>query len=163
MSRANRLKPMFPYYGSKHRAAPKYPGPIEDTIVEPFAGSATYSLLYPHKQVWINDLNPRVASVWRYLVSASKDEILSIPLVKTKEEALSLSEETLLVSGGVKVELNPPKDRQAGQPKETQPMKCNIGESGVDNGLLTKLMRLGIGKLQKTVMRICLISMRLGL
>src|SRR5438067_1133658 len=25
-------------------------------------------------------------------------------------------------------------------------MKCNIGESGVDNGLLTKLMLLGIGK-----------------
>ena len=84
---------MFPYYGSKHRAAPKYPAPLTETIVEPFAGSATYSLLYPHKQVWINDLNPRVASVWRYLVSASKDEILSIPLVKTQEETLSLPEE----------------------------------------------------------------------
>ena len=60
------MRPMFSYYGSKWRVAPRYSPPVEDTIVEPFAGSATYSLLYPGKKVLLNDLNPRVAEARGY-------------------------------------------------------------------------------------------------
>lgn len=90
---------MFGYYGSKWRSAPQYPKPTEDTLVEPFAGSATYALLYPDKKVLLNDLNPRVASLWRYLIRASKEEILSIPLVKTEETLARLPEEQRLLIG----------------------------------------------------------------
>ena len=38
------LKPFWRYYGGKYRAAPAYPPPRLGTIVEPFAGSAGYSL-----------------------------------------------------------------------------------------------------------------------
>jgi hypothetical protein len=38
------LEPMFTYLGGKWRLAPKYPPPIHDTIIEPFCGSAGYSL-----------------------------------------------------------------------------------------------------------------------
>ena len=43
-----RLKPMFSYYGAKFRLSPKYPSPIESTIIEPFAGSACYGLTNNH-------------------------------------------------------------------------------------------------------------------
>lgn len=32
------LKPFWRYYGGKWRAAPSYPAPLHNTIVEPFAG-----------------------------------------------------------------------------------------------------------------------------
>jgi len=35
------LKPFWQYYGGKWRAAPHYPKPRHDTIVEPFAGART--------------------------------------------------------------------------------------------------------------------------
>jgi len=35
---------MFSYYGSKSKLAQHYPTPKYDTIVEPFAGAAGYSL-----------------------------------------------------------------------------------------------------------------------
>ena len=41
-----RLRPFFCYYGGKWRAAPKYPPPEHDTIVEPFAGAAGYATRY---------------------------------------------------------------------------------------------------------------------
>lgn len=35
---------MWTYYGTKKRIAKNYPAPIYDTIIEPFAGAAQYSL-----------------------------------------------------------------------------------------------------------------------
>jgi len=79
-----RLRPFFSYYGSKWRAAPKYPAPVEDTIIEPFAGSAAYALLYYDRKVILNDLNPTIAALWRYLVNpkTTRDTILKIPLAQ---------------------------------------------------------------------------------
>jgi site-specific DNA-adenine methylase len=36
---------MFSYYGSKSKIVKYYPCPAHDKIIEPFAGSARYSLL----------------------------------------------------------------------------------------------------------------------
>ena len=36
---------MWSYYGNKNRIAKHYPKPIYDTIIEPFSGSAWYSVL----------------------------------------------------------------------------------------------------------------------
>lgn len=74
------LKPFFSYFGGKWRIAPKYPEPITDTVIEPFAGSAGYSLRYPDRQVILNDLNPKVYETWRYLINASGDDIEALPV-----------------------------------------------------------------------------------
>ena len=37
---------MFYYYGRKQKIFGKYPKPQFDTIIEPFAGSAAYSMNY---------------------------------------------------------------------------------------------------------------------
>lgn len=72
---------MFSFYGAKWRLAPKYPAPIYDRIVEPFAGSAQYSLLYPDKKIVLVDRDPIIVAVWRYLFRVTQSEILSLPTV----------------------------------------------------------------------------------
>jgi site-specific DNA-adenine methylase len=50
------LHPFFSYFGSKYRLAKRYPKPQCDEIIEPFAGSAGYALLYPQKQVYLYEV-----------------------------------------------------------------------------------------------------------
>jgi hypothetical protein len=76
-----RLNVFFGYFGSKWLLAPRYPPPEHGTIVEPFAGSACYSLLYPNRRVVLAERDPIVAGVWRYLISVSEQEIMALPLL----------------------------------------------------------------------------------
>jgi site-specific DNA-adenine methylase len=74
------LRPFFSYYGGKWRDTPKhYAPPKHDTIVEPFAGSAGYSLRYPERRVVLCELDPLLVSLWRYLIKVNPKEILAIP------------------------------------------------------------------------------------
>jgi site-specific DNA-adenine methylase len=66
------LRPLFSYYGGKWRAAPRYPAPRYDTIIEPFAGSAGYALRYPERNVVLVEKNAKVAATWRYLLRATE-------------------------------------------------------------------------------------------
>ena len=75
-----RLNPFFSYFGSKFRMAKHYPEPKYETIVEPFAGSAGYSLMYPDRKVILYDNYEPVVRVWDYLIKADSSEILSLPL-----------------------------------------------------------------------------------
>lgn len=74
------LHPFFSYFGSKYRLAKYYPKPLFDTIIEPFAGAAGYSLLYCNKNVILYDNYEPIVLLWQYLINVKKDEILSLPL-----------------------------------------------------------------------------------
>ena len=74
------LHPFFSYFGSKYRMAKHYPEPAYDVIIEPFAGAAGYSLLYPTKQVILYDNYEPVVRLWDYLIKVKKEEIWSLPL-----------------------------------------------------------------------------------
>lgn len=74
-----RLRPFFPYYGGKHRLAPRYPTPRLPVIVEPFAGAAGFSVLHYSHQVRLFDANPCVAGVWDYLIRVRPAELLALP------------------------------------------------------------------------------------
>ena len=74
--------PFFTFYGGKWRAAPHYTPPAYETIIEPFAGAAGYSVRWPRKKVILVEKDPKVAAVWRYLIKANEKEILGIPLIK---------------------------------------------------------------------------------
>lgn len=89
---------MFSYYGSKSKLVWLYPPPRHrhDTIIEPFAGSARYSLAYWRRDVFLYDTNEIVVRVWKYLISASERDVLSLPDVESKrniDEIKSLSQE----------------------------------------------------------------------
>lgn len=81
---------MFYYYGRKEKISNYYPKPKYDTIVEPFAGSAAYSMKYYDRNVILIEKDKRIASLWSYLINVSSEEILSLPLV---EKGQSLNDE----------------------------------------------------------------------
>ena len=74
------LHRFFAYFGGKWRDAVKnYPSPDHDTIVEPFAGAAGYSVRHAHRKIILCDLDPVLSEVWRYLIRVKADEILALP------------------------------------------------------------------------------------
>lgn len=79
------LKPFFCYYGGKWRAAPHYPAPLHETIVEPFAGAAGYATRHADRKVILIERDPEIASLWRWLVRVSPDEVRRIPLLATDQ------------------------------------------------------------------------------
>lgn len=62
-------KTAFSYYGGKGKLAHKYPAPKHNTIIEPFAGGAAYSLRYFDREVHLYDTNPHVIAIWEFLQS----------------------------------------------------------------------------------------------
>lgn len=73
------IKPLFPYYGSKWRDAKRYPAPHNGYVIEPFAGSAGYSLYYEPARVRLLDVDPIIVGVWEYLIRVRASEILALP------------------------------------------------------------------------------------
>ena len=74
---------LIPYYGTKASIALKYPRPKYDTIIEPFAGAASYSLCYPARNVILYDKYERLIALWQYLIAVTPEEILSLPLISS--------------------------------------------------------------------------------
>jgi hypothetical protein len=72
---------LFQYFGTKAGMAKLYPAPIYDTIIEPFAGAAGYSCRYYKHRVILYEKDPVVYSVLDYLIHASAEEILALPLL----------------------------------------------------------------------------------
>jgi hypothetical protein len=73
------LNGFFLYFGSKSQLAHRYPAPLHETIIEPFAGSAAYSVRHHHKRVILVEKDPVVAALWRYLIAVSPRELLALP------------------------------------------------------------------------------------
>ncbi len=70
---------MFSYYGSKSKIVDYYPPPKHKKIIEPFAGSARYSLKYWQNDVLLVDKYEVVVEVWKYLQQCSEADILKLP------------------------------------------------------------------------------------
>lgn len=60
---------MFHYYGSKYKIAGYYPKPKHKLIIEPFAGTASYSLLYYNSEVLLNDKFEKIYRIWDWLIN----------------------------------------------------------------------------------------------
>ena len=61
------MKPFFSYYGSKHRLCQQgfYPPPkVGNIVIEPFAGSATYSVYHESEHAILIDKDPVIANRW---------------------------------------------------------------------------------------------------
>lgn len=76
------LRPFWRYYGGKWRAAPHYPKPVYNAIVEPFAGAAGYSLRYPERAITLVERCPKICEIWRWLIGVTPAEVLRIPEVE---------------------------------------------------------------------------------
>lgn len=67
----------FAYYGAKRRHASKYPPPIHRTVVEPFAGSAAYSMHHIENldRVILIEKDPGVVDIWERLKKMTDAEL----------------------------------------------------------------------------------------
>lgn len=91
---------MFSYYGSKSKIVQYYPQPTKHKIIEPFAGSARYSLRYWDRDILLVDKYKVIVDIWHYLQRASEKDILGLPYVEyTAKVPQSLSYEEVLLLG----------------------------------------------------------------
>ncbi len=81
---------MFYYYGRKKQIARHYPKPQFESIVEPFAGAASYSLFGKNwmRSVTLIEKDAKVAEIWRWLIEeATPGKILALPDLKVGEKS----------------------------------------------------------------------------
>lgn len=82
---------MFSYYGSKSKIVDLYPPPKHNKIIEPFAGSARYSLKYWQKDVLLVDKYEIIVKVWQWLQKCNKQDIIGLPSVSKGENVNKLN------------------------------------------------------------------------
>ena len=92
---------MFSYYGSKSKIVNLYPEPKFDKIIEPFAGSARYSLKYWDRDILLIDKHKPIVDLWNWLKEIDKSDLDNLPVLSygdslkdynlTKGERLFLS------------------------------------------------------------------------
>jgi hypothetical protein len=93
---------MWPYYGCKVKMIDLYPAPKRDKIVEPFAGTARYSLKYFDRDVLLVDKYDVIIKIWKWLQQCSPADILKLPRLKEGERVSSYKfdcEEAALLMG----------------------------------------------------------------
>lgn len=93
------LRPFIRYYGGKWCAAPRYPIPRYCRIIEPFAGSAGYSLRYPYMNIVMYDANGVICGIWDYLIRTPSDEIRRLPAKVTHVNNLKVCQEAKWLIG----------------------------------------------------------------
>jgi site-specific DNA-adenine methylase len=76
---------MFSYYGSKSKIVGYYPKPEHNKIIEPFAGSARYSLKYWENDITISDKYEKIISIWQYIQNCSISDIDRLPKLQKGE------------------------------------------------------------------------------
>lgn len=77
---------MWSYYGSKSNVVNLYPAPKYGRIIEPFAGTARYSLKYFDRDVLLIDKYDVIVKIWKWLQLCSRQDILKLPRLKEGEK-----------------------------------------------------------------------------
>ncbi len=73
--------PLFKWFGSKWLSSKTLPAPLYDTIVEPFAGGAGYSLRHATRRVVLYETDLHLVRLWGWLIAeATEASIREIPL-----------------------------------------------------------------------------------
>lgn len=67
----------FAYYGAKHGLAHRYPPPAHRTVIEPFAGSAGYSVHHAATidRVVLYDIDPQLVALWHELQTMTAADV----------------------------------------------------------------------------------------
>jgi hypothetical protein len=87
------MRPFISFYGGKFRQALRLPEPRYPLIIEPFAGSLGYSVRHgAGRKVFGIERDPVVAGVWRYLLTASPDDIRALPLLQPDDDLRTMTD-----------------------------------------------------------------------
>ena len=75
---------MFSYYGSKSKIVNLYPPPKYSKIIEPFAGSARYSLKYFDRDILLIEKYEPLVKLWKWLQIATEKDIDNLPILENE-------------------------------------------------------------------------------
>lgn len=85
------MRPFFSYYGAKWTGAKHYGPPRHDLVIEPFAGSASYSTRWDCRNVRLYDVSQEICDLWSWLIGSSIEDVERIPdAFEDYSEVLSL-------------------------------------------------------------------------
>lgn len=85
------MRPFFSYYGAKYTTAAYLGRPRRDLVVEPFAGSASYSTRWNVRRAKLYDVSPDICDLWDFLINSSRLDIEALPdAFEDIEQVLSL-------------------------------------------------------------------------
>jgi len=73
------VKPFFSYYGAKWTAAKHLGPPRRNVVVEPFAGSAAYSVRWEPRVAHLFDVSEEIVTLWDWLINGSANDVERIP------------------------------------------------------------------------------------
>ena len=97
------MNPLFTFLGGKHQLARRLGRPRYEHVIEPFAGSAGYSVYWAPqyaKRVTLIERDPIIANVWRYLIRVPAREILALPAhIRHVDELRGVCEEAKALAG----------------------------------------------------------------
>ena len=93
------LRPFFNFYGGKWRSAPRYPPPKYSRIIEPFAGSAGYSVRHHLRSITLYDADPIIFGIWNYIIKSSPKDLLRLPIDVSHVDDLSVCQEAKWLIG----------------------------------------------------------------
>lgn len=84
---------MWSYYGRKTKVVRYYPAPLYDTIIEPFAGTAVYSLYKDNwkKNIILVDKYKLIMDLWAYLQICNYNDIINLPDLELKQDVSKLN------------------------------------------------------------------------
>ena len=83
MRRPPAIPCIFGYVGQKRGLIGCYPPPSRSLIIEPFAGSAGYARRWgAGRDVVLVEKAKWLADMWKWLIQATRDEIMSLPLLE---------------------------------------------------------------------------------
>ena len=114
---------IFSYYGGKGIISSKYPNPIKNIIIEPFAGGAAYSLKHYKKQIILYDINVQTCEMWEFILSEDAPyHIKKIPKKVTAGDKIDSICNSIKVPVGLKLIMQ---------------ASCNVGTAGINRNYQT--------------------------
>ena len=82
------MRAFFHYFGSKMRLAKHYGPPRSHVVIEPFAGSAGYSVYWGARTAHLYDIDDTICDLWDWLIRGSVQDLLDLPDVIKDQEHL---------------------------------------------------------------------------
>ena len=135
------MRPMFSYFGSKWMLAKHYGAPTHDLVVEPFAGSAAYSLYWNAPKVLLIDIFPEIVGMWKYLIKVTEQEVRKLPLDFDHVDDLKVPQEAKWLIGFwiKKASVTAGKSRTAWARQYRNSTDCKVWNEAVRHRIATQL------------------------
>lgn len=76
------MRPFISFFGAKWYHAKRYRAPSSGLVVEPFAGSAGFSVRHAVPEAILVEKDPVIAGVWKWLIESDAEDVMQLPMLE---------------------------------------------------------------------------------